>query len=247
MSHFAFPQRALKVKLDAQFGKFLEVLKKLYINIPFMEAISQMSSHTRFLKEILSIKKRLREYEIITLAKECSAILQNKLPPMLKNLGNFSIPYSIGALNIDRAFCDLGASMSLLPLSICKKLKLGELKPTTISVQLADRSIKYPIRILKNILLKVGKFFILVDFIVLDMEEDVKIPVILERPFLTTVGANIDVKNGRLTLKVEEKKRQLSEHSISYILFGNRGILLGYPLKFVLDVNMDYMCVKSFE
>ncbi|XP_057989074.1 uncharacterized protein LOC110636739 [Hevea brasiliensis] len=166
-----FPQRFQKAKIDNQFGKFLEVLKKLYINIPFTDVISQMPSYAKFLKEILSNKRRLEDYETVALTEECSAILQNKLPPKLKDPESFSIPFHIGETRIERALCDLGASVSLMPLSICEKLKVGDLKPTTISLQLADRSIKYPVGILENVPLKVGKFFIPVDFIVLEMEE----------------------------------------------------------------------------
>ncbi|XP_057999237.1 uncharacterized protein LOC131178306 [Hevea brasiliensis] len=116
----------------------------------------------------------LEDYENVALTEECSAILQNKLPPKLKDPGSFSIPCHIGETSIERALCDLGASVSLVPLSICEKLKVGDLKPTTISLQLADRSIKYPVGILENVPLKVGKFFIPVDFIVLEVEEDVR-------------------------------------------------------------------------
>ncbi|XP_057985471.1 uncharacterized protein LOC131170459, partial [Hevea brasiliensis] len=165
-----------------------------------------MPSYAKFLKEILSKKRKLEDYGIVALTEECSAILQNKLPPKLKDPGSFSIPCLIGDKKIDKALCDLRASVSLMPLSICKKLEIGELKPTTISLQLADRSVKYPVRILENIPIKVGKFFIPVDFVVLEMEEDVKIPIILGRPFLATAGAIIDVKNGRLSLKVGEEE-----------------------------------------
>ncbi|XP_021645418.2 uncharacterized protein LOC110638981 [Hevea brasiliensis] len=210
-----FPQRFHKAQLDKQFGKFLEVLKKLYINIPFTDVISQMPSDAKFLREILSNKRRLEDYETVALTEECSAILQNKLPPKLKDPGSFSIPCHIGETSIERALCDLGASVSLMPLSICEKLKVGDLKPTTISLQLADKSIKYPIGILENVPLKVGKFFIPVDFIVLEMEEDVRTPIILGRPFLATAGANIDVKNGKLKLTVgeEEIEFNLFQHS----------------------------------
>ncbi|XP_057984558.1 uncharacterized protein LOC131169354 [Hevea brasiliensis] len=109
-------------------------------------------------------------------------------------------------MNIDKALCDLEASVSLIPLSICKKLEVRELKPITISLQLADRSVKYPMGILENIPIKVGKFFIPVDFVVLEMEEDVQIPIILGRPFLANTGAIIDIKNGWLTLKVGDEK-----------------------------------------
>ncbi|XP_057985287.1 uncharacterized protein LOC131170238 [Hevea brasiliensis] len=171
-----------------------------------IEALSQIPSYAKFLNKILSKKRRLKECETIALTEECSAILQNKLPLKLKDLGSFSIPCLIGYMNIDKALYDLGASVSLMPLSICEKLDVGELKRITISLQLADRSIKYPIGILENIPIKVGKFFIPIDFVVLKMEEDVQIPIILGKPFLATAGAIIDVKNGRLSLKVGDEK-----------------------------------------
>ncbi|XP_058002300.1 uncharacterized protein LOC110650304 [Hevea brasiliensis] len=147
-----------------------------------------MPSYAKFLKEILSNKRILEDYETVALTEECSALLQNKLPPKLKDPGSFSIPCHIGDTSIEKALCDLGASVSLMPLSICEKLKVGDLKPTTISLQLADRSIKYPMGILENI------------------EEDVRTPIILGRPFLAITGANIDVKNGKLRLKVGEEE-----------------------------------------
>ncbi|XP_057998253.1 uncharacterized protein LOC131177306 [Hevea brasiliensis] len=155
-----------------------------------------MPSYTKFLKEILSKERRLEDYETIALTEKCSAILQNKLPPKLKDPGSFSILCLIGNMNIDKALYDLRASVSLMPLSICQKLNVGELRPTTISLQLMDRSVKYPVDILENIPIKVGKFFIPADFIVLEMEEDIQILIILGRPFLATTDAIIDVKMG---------------------------------------------------
>ncbi|KAJ9158607.1 hypothetical protein P3X46_024172, partial [Hevea brasiliensis] len=73
-----------------------------------------------------------------------------ELPPKLKDPGSFSIPCHIGDISIDKALCDLGASVSLMPLSIYEKMKIGEMKPTTISLQLADRSIKFPIGVVEN-------------------------------------------------------------------------------------------------
>ncbi|XP_020263244.1 uncharacterized protein LOC109839226 [Asparagus officinalis] len=113
-----FPQRLATAKLEKQFGKFLEILKKLHINIPFTEAISQMPSYAKFLKEILSNKRKLEEYETVALTEECSAIIQNKLPPKLKDPGSFSIPCVIGNVSINRALCDLGASVDFVILEI---------------------------------------------------------------------------------------------------------------------------------
>ena len=89
-------------------------------------------------------------------------------------------------MTFSRALCDLGASMSLMPHFICKKLQVRDLKPTTISLHLADRSVKYPMGILEDVPLQVGKFFIPCDFVVMEMEEDSRIPIILGRPFLAT-------------------------------------------------------------
>ncbi|KAJ9183079.1 hypothetical protein P3X46_006990 [Hevea brasiliensis] len=160
-----------------------------------------MPSYAKFLKEILSNKRKLEDHETIALTEECSAILQKKLPPKLKDPESFSIPCHIGELCSTKALCDLGASVSLMPLSIYEKLNMGDLKPTHISLQLADRSIKYPEGILENVPLKVRKFYIPVDFVILDMEEDSNIPIILGRPFLATAGALIDVKGEKLTLR----------------------------------------------
>ncbi|XP_020243263.1 uncharacterized protein LOC109821488 [Asparagus officinalis] len=147
-----------------------------------------MPSYAKFLKEILSNKRRLEEYETVALTQECSDIIKNKLPPKLKDPGSFSIPCTIGDMSINRALCDLGASVSLMPLSIFNKLQIGDLKPTTISLQLADRSVKRPIGKLEDVPIQVGKFFIPVDFVILEIKEDSQVSIILGRPFLTTAG-----------------------------------------------------------
>ena len=98
--------------------KFLDIFKKLHINIPFTDALEQMPSYVKFMKEILSNKRKLGEHETVMLTEECSAILQNKLPPKLKDLGSFTIPCTIGTSYFDKALCDLGASINSMPLSI---------------------------------------------------------------------------------------------------------------------------------
>ncbi|XP_057999069.1 uncharacterized protein LOC131177910 [Hevea brasiliensis] len=178
----------------------------LMVVVMDMGGFVKMPSYAKFLKEILLKKRRLENYKTVALTEECSATLQNKLPLKLKDPRSFSIPCFIRNMNIDNALYDLGASVSLMPLSICQKLDVRELKPTIISLQLADQSLKYLIGILENIPIKLGKFFIPVDFVVLEMEEDIQIPIILRRPFLATTGAIIDVKNERLTLKVGDEE-----------------------------------------
>ncbi|XP_017981021.1 PREDICTED: uncharacterized protein LOC108663040 [Theobroma cacao] len=201
----SFPQRLKKQKLDKQFKKFLNVFKKLHINIPFAKVLENMPSYVKFLKDILTKKRKLEDFEIVALTEECSAIIQNKLPPKLKDLGSFSIPCTINRFKFTKALWDLGAGVSIMPLSIAEKLGLNEIRPTIVSLQLADKTIRYLVGIIEDVLVKVGHLYILVDFIVLEMEEDLEIPLILGRPFLATAGVIIDVREGKITFKVGEE------------------------------------------
>lgn len=146
-----YPHVGKKKENEKHFARFLDVFKKLQINIPFAEALEQMPSYAKFMKEILSKKRRIQEDEIVALTEECSAILQRKLPPKLKDSGSFSIPCTIGSMTIGKALCDLGASINLMPLSILRKLGIEEVKPTSVSLQLADRSIKYPYGVVEDV------------------------------------------------------------------------------------------------
>ena len=171
----------------------MEVFKKLHINIPFVDALEQMPSSVKFMKDILSQKRRLADFETVNLTEECSAILQRKLSQKIKDLGSFTIPCTIETSIFERALCDLGASINLMPLSIFRRLGLGEACPTTVILQLADGSLKHPRWVIGDVLVKANKFIFPADFIVLDMEEDKEIPIILGRPFLATSRAMIDV------------------------------------------------------
>ena len=153
-----------------------------------------MPSYAKFMKDIPSNKHKLGEFETVALTEECSAILQKKLPLKLKDPKSFYIPCTIGQCHFEKALCDLGASVNLMPLSVYKKLGLGEVKPTTVSLLLADRSIKHPRGVLEDVLVKVDKLIFPADFIILDMEEDREIPIILGRPFLATRRTLIDVQ-----------------------------------------------------
>lgn len=138
------PQRQLKHKLNQKLQEFLNNFRKLIINILFVEALEQMSNYARFMKQILSKKKRQEEFEIVALIEECIALLQKKLHPKLKDLGRFIIPYSIGSNFSCKTCCDLSISINMMPLSIYKKLGLGEVKLTIVKLQLADKSYIFP-------------------------------------------------------------------------------------------------------
>ena len=120
----------------------------------------------------------------------------------MKDLRSFTIPCKIGNSIFERALCDLGASINLLPLSIFRRLGLGKARPTNMTLQLVDRSLKQLRGVIEDVLVKVDKFIFPADFIVLDMEKDMEIPIILGRPFLATGRVMIDVQRGELELRV---------------------------------------------
>ena len=196
-----FPQRIQKAKKEEQFSKFLEIFKKIEINIPFVEALTQMPNYAKFLKDILNMKKKIVEEGIVNLTATCSAVIQRSLLAKMKDPGSFTIPYSIGKHEFKKALCDLGANINLMPLSVVQRLSLGELTPTTSILQIADRSLAQPEGVLEDVLVKVGKFIFPVDFVVMKMEEDNQVPLLLGRPFLATGASLIVVKKGELTLR----------------------------------------------
>ena len=135
-----FPQRLQKARREEQFSKFLEIFKKIEINIPFVEAINQMPNYAKFMKEILSKKMKIVEEGIVNLTATCNAIIQRSLLAKMKDPGSFTIPCSIGKYEFKKALCDSGANINLMPLSVVQRLSPGELIPTTITLQMADRS-----------------------------------------------------------------------------------------------------------
>ncbi|GJY64259.1 reverse transcriptase domain-containing protein [Tanacetum coccineum] len=132
------------------------------------------------------------------ISDESSSMIQNKVLAKLRDPRNFLIQCNFNKTFSCNALADLGASINLMPYSLYAKLSLETLKPTKMSVRLADRSFQYPIRIAENMLVEVGKFTFPADFVILKMEEDIKVPLILGRPFLHTVDAVIRVKQKQL-------------------------------------------------
>ncbi|XP_074265669.1 uncharacterized protein LOC141588113 [Silene latifolia] len=235
-----FPQRLAKAKLEQKYGKCLDILKRMHINIPFLEAIFEIPSYGKFLKELLSSKKKLGASTTINLPKECSAILLNKLPQKLDDPGSFSIPCSIGGIYIQRALYDLGASVSLMPLSIFKRLQMTDLKPTRVSLQLVHRSVKFPLGVIEDVPLAIGKLVIPCDFLVMDISEDTQVPIILGRPCLATAGAMIDVRSGKLLLQVGVDK-------VDFELSETMGGPSMSDSSYRVDVLEEYLSEPSLE
>ena len=162
----------MKAKLDKQFEKFLEVFKKLDINNLFVDVLAQMLNYVKFMKDILSKKHKLEEFEMVAFIEKCYAILLKKPLPKLKDPWSFCIPYIISQCSFEKAPYDMDASINLIPLLIYRKLGLREIKLTIVSLLLANQSIKHLKGILEDVLVELGKFIFLANFIVLNMEGD---------------------------------------------------------------------------
>ncbi|GKC20850.1 putative nucleotidyltransferase, ribonuclease H [Tanacetum coccineum] len=161
-----------------------------------------MPKYAKFMKDLLARKGKTEETSKITLNDRCFAVLLNKIPFKEKDPGSFTIPGVIWKMGIDKALADLGASITLMPYSMYARLDLGKLEPTRMCIELANKSTQYPRGIAENVIVKIGKFIFPVDFVVLDMKEDHKILIILERPFLATTHAMIDVFNKKISFKL---------------------------------------------
>ncbi|GKC21826.1 hypothetical protein Tco_1023976, partial [Tanacetum coccineum] len=135
-----------------------------------------------------------------------ASLINNTIPQKEKDLGSFTLPCFINDFCFDNALVDLGASISVTPLSTYLNLGLGELGHTRLTVELADRTVKYPKGIAENMLVGISKFTFPIDFITLDMPEDINVSLILRRPFLSTARAKIDVYKRKTTLRVGEEK-----------------------------------------
>ncbi|XP_042448965.1 uncharacterized protein LOC122033875 [Zingiber officinale] len=135
-----FPQKLIASQKDEEFNCFLKKVKEICIEVPLMDTLHQMPKFVKFLKGILSNRRQKGDFETVALIENCSALLMANSPPKLQDPGSFPIPCKIGFELIPRAFCDLGASVSLLPYTLCKKLGLQNIKLTTMALQLADHS-----------------------------------------------------------------------------------------------------------
>ncbi|XP_019240995.1 PREDICTED: uncharacterized protein LOC109220984 [Nicotiana attenuata] len=169
---------------------------------PFPQRLQKNNDNRMFMAH----KRRLTEFETVALTEDCTSRVQNKLPQKLKDPRSFTIHVRIGNIDVGHALCDLGASINLMPLSLFKQLGLGAPRPTTVMLQLADRSIAHLEGVIKDILLQLGKFIFPANFIILDYEDDKLIPIILGRPLLATEVDIVKVIEGKMILRVDDEE-----------------------------------------
>ncbi|XP_016167936.1 uncharacterized protein LOC107610391 [Arachis ipaensis] len=168
---------------EEQIARYLAILRKLKAN----------SSHAEALEE---------KVEPMILDKEYSDMVQKKLPQKLSDPGSFLIPCTIGTITFEKALCDLGSTINLMPLSVMKRLGILEVQRAIISLEMADKTLKRAYGMVEDVLVKVEDLYIPVDFVILDTGEDRNESIILGRPFLATTKAIIDVERGELVLRL---------------------------------------------
>ncbi|KAI5328130.1 hypothetical protein L3X38_027526 [Prunus dulcis] len=201
-----FPGRLKKANQDKAFKEIYDILSKVNINLPLLDVVKQIPAYGKFIKHLMTHKLNFTPSEEVKLNKNVSAVLQRKLPPKLEDPGSFNIPINIGDKTVGRAMLDLGASINVMPYSVYQALGLEGIKKTSIRLELADHSIKYPRGIVEDILVQVNTLILPADFVVMDMEDNPYVdrvdPILLGRPFMATADTIIKVKDGTLSMTV---------------------------------------------
>ena len=214
-----FPQ-ALKGKKKAiNQAEILEVLRQVKVNILLLDMIKQVPNYAKILRDLCTVKRGLNVEKKAFLTEQVNAIIQCKTPVKYKDSGCPTISVNVGGTCVEKALLDFGVSVNLMPYLVYKQLGLGELKPTTITLSLADRFIKIPKGIVEDVLIQVDKFYYPVDFVVLDTKPNAMgtnyVPIILGMPFLATSNAIINCRNGIMQLTFENMTLELNIFHLS--------------------------------
>ena len=190
---------------ERHLAKFLDIFKKLEITLPFGETLQQMPLYAKFLKDMLTKKNRYIHSDRIVVEGNCSVVIQRIVPPKHKDLGVVTRLCSIGEVVVGKALIDLGASINLMPLSMCRRLEELEIMPTRMTLQLADRSITRSYGVIEDVLVKMKHLIFPADFIVRH-RRGCRYSLILGRPFMSTASCIADMGKKMLQMGIEDQK-----------------------------------------
>nr|GEV73881.1 reverse transcriptase domain-containing protein [Tanacetum cinerariifolium] len=222
LANFPYPSRLAKEKLrkkdDILAAKFMEIFRDLHFELSFADALVHMPKFAPMFKKLLNNIDKLIELTKTPLNENCSVVVLKKLSEKLGDPGLFLIPCDFSEFDNFLALADLGASINLMPLSICKKLRLTALNDTKMVLELADQTISKPTGVAENVFMKVGKFYFPADFVVLDFIADPRVPLILGRPFLSIAQAIIDVYEGEIILDMKSRESDFDSEEIENFL-----------------------------
>ncbi|XP_006599818.1 uncharacterized protein LOC114389758 [Glycine soja] len=221
-----------------------------------------MSIYSKFIKDPQTKKGKYINSDNIMVDGNCSVVIQRILSPKYKDPGSVTIPYSIVSMSVGKALIDLGASINLMPLSMCRRIGELEIMPTRMTLQLADRSITRPYGVVEDVLVKVRQFTFLADFVIMDIEEDAKIPLILGCPFMLTAKYVVDMGKDNLEMSEDDQKVTFNlfeamkhpsdhkacfkikkvEHEVDMVA---RAMVLQSPLEKALTNTMECLTTKE--
>ncbi|XP_034592072.1 uncharacterized protein [Setaria viridis] len=175
----------------------------LNINMLLLDTL-QVPTYNRYFKNILTNKREIPQFTIdhIKMTEECNAAITNQAPEKKRDPECPTISCSLGAVIFERALCDLGTSVSVMPKAVFEKVRLLEPEPTAMCLELADNTVRYSEGIAEDVPVKIGNHFVPVDFMILEMGGGAKSPLILGTPFLKTARANIDVGKGEIKFDI---------------------------------------------
>ncbi|GKE00940.1 reverse transcriptase domain-containing protein, partial [Tanacetum coccineum] len=204
-----YPSRINKEKLrekdDLLALKFMEIFRNLHFELSFADALLHMPKFAPMFRNLLNNKDKIIDLIKTPVNENCSANILKKFPEKHRDPKRFLIPCDFSEMDECLALADLGAGINLMPLSVWEKLNLPELTKTRMILELADRTISTPTSITEDVFVKVGTFFFLADFVVVDYISDPRVPLILGRPFLRTARALIDVHGEQMTLRHDDQ------------------------------------------
>ncbi|XP_058185672.1 uncharacterized protein LOC131302896 [Rhododendron vialii] len=185
---------------------------------PYPNRLVVKPKFAKVLKDLCTLKWRTKSQDKLLLMGQVSSIHQVDIPTKCKDHGCPTIPIAIAGQKFDKALLDLGASVNLLPYSVCLRLGLGHLRATPVTLQLADRSVKVPKGVAEDVLIQVGEFIFLTDFIILDMCPIPKVfentSIILGRPFLATSSAVMNSRTGKVQMLFGDLKMEMNVFNV---------------------------------
>jgi len=196
-----------KQKEDKQEKEILEMFSKVEVNVPLLELIKKVPKYAKFLKDLCTNKRKFKPNEKVQVSSNVSALFKPQLPIKCQDPGSFTIPCTIGKITVNGALLDLGAAINVMPKSVYDSLDL-KVQKTSMILQLADRTLRYPIGIVEDILVKVKDLVFPADFYVLDMNSGMSndSTLILGRPFLRTANTLISMKEGLISMEVGDQR-----------------------------------------
>ncbi|XP_075101601.1 uncharacterized protein LOC142177040 [Nicotiana tabacum] len=179
------------------------MLNQITVIVPFVEALEKMQGYAKFMKDLV-IKKKNVNFETVKVTHQCNAIISLAGVKTMEDLRAFIILYTIGMTSFAKVLYYLGASINLMPYTVFKRLGLGDPRPTSMKLLMADQTLKKPLRVIDDILVNEGRFYFSADFVILDCEVDRELPIKLGRLYLATRWAICNVEPGELKFRLND-------------------------------------------